>query len=129
MLRGMLAERVMLSFPTARPVRACLFLSLTSAAFMIDFFGIRTAGDFGRSLARLLLEKRGPGNSPGASQKLLEATMLQQLKGFLTANRLNLISRAHLANEFRWILRDGGVPLAQQEEWTEWLVLQISAKK
>lgn len=113
----------------ARLVRASLLIGLTFVAFMIDFFGIRTAGDFGRSLARLLLEKRGPGNSPMVRQKLLEVTMMQQLKGFLTARRLNLISRAHLANEFRWILKDGGVPPVEQEEWTEWLVLQISANK
>lgn len=55
--------------------------------------------------------------------------MLQQLKGFLTSRRLNLVSRAHLANEFRWGLRDAGLSQAQQEEWTEWLVVQISRKK
>lgn len=96
---------------------------------MIDFFGVRTAGEFGRSLARFHLEKQGPANRPAGRQKMLEATTLQQLNGFLSANRLNLISRAHLANEFRWALRDGGVSTAQQEEWTEWLVLQISGKK
>ena len=96
---------------------------------MMDFFGIRSAGTFGRSLARLFLEKKGSGPSTVARRKLLELTMLQQLKGFLASHRLNLLSRAHMANEFRWVLRDSGVPPTQQEEWTEWLVLQISRKK
>jgi hypothetical protein len=55
--------------------------------------------------------------------------MGQQVKSFMTSNRLNLISRAHLANEFRWALRDGGLSPELQEQWTEWLVVQIAGKK
>jgi hypothetical protein len=93
----------------------------------MDLLGIRSSGAFGRALAQLFLEKHA--ESHAGRQKPLELTMGQQVKSFMTSNRLNLISRAHLANEFRWALRDGGLSPELQEQWTEWLVVQIAGKK
>ncbi len=95
----------------------------------MDLLGVRSSGAFGRSLAQLFLERWGASPSLKARQKLLELSMSQQVKSFMASNRLNLISRAHLANEFRWALRDGGLAAELQEQWTEWLVVQIAGKK
>jgi hypothetical protein len=95
----------------------------------MDLLGIRSSGAFGRSLGQLFLERWGASQSLKARQKLLELSMSQQIKSFIASNKLNLISRAHLANEFRWALRDSGLAAELQEEWTEWLVVQIAGKK
>lgn len=95
----------------------------------MDILGLKSSGNFGRSLARLFLEKHGTASAPVARRSLLELTLSQQVKNFMAANRLNLVSRAHLANEFRWTLRDGGLPREIQEQWTEWLVVQVAGKK
>lgn len=98
---------------------------------MVDLFGLRSAAAFGRSLARYWLEMNqvDPDSRTKIRQRYSQAGLEEQVRTFLRASTLNFLSRAYLANEFKWTLRDAGLARERADQLTEWLVLRISTKK
>jgi hypothetical protein len=97
---------------------------------LLRWFDTRDAKAFASELALFILSQlSGRMDARDAKFKTrAEKTLVQaarRLQDFKATHRLNVYTKARLANRFLWTLKDGGCPAAYADELTEWLTLRL----
>lgn len=97
---------------------------------MLGWFNTKESARFGRELAKEVLEtlasmsaKRDHKFTAKMEKALVKADA--KVAAFRTRERMNVLKRSKLANEFLWTLRDGGCPPDYAQELTEWLTYRL----
>ncbi|MDR7380365.1 hypothetical protein J2X19_005068 [Rhodoferax ferrireducens] len=97
---------------------------------LFSWFNAKEANRFGAELAQIFIEKI-PLGTPRTDKKFAIKTQraLDQIalrtRQFQVSHTLNLYTRAKLANNFKWTLKDAGYESTYVEELTEWLVKRL----
>lgn len=97
---------------------------------LFSWFNAKDANQCGADLAKLFMEKI-PLDTPRTDKKFAVKTqraldqIAQRTRQFQVTHTLNIYTRAKLANNFKWTLKDAGYETAYVEELTEWLVKRL----
>ncbi len=97
---------------------------------LFKWFDAKAANEFGAELARFFIE-RMPLDTHRDEKKFAVKTsgilgkLSLRLSQFKAANKLNFYTKAQLANNFKWTLKDAGYDAKYIDDLTEWLVKQL----
>ncbi|MBX9958606.1 MAG: hypothetical protein K2Y15_00595 [Burkholderiaceae bacterium] len=85
---------------------------------------------FGVSLAKFFLEripKAASKSDKDFARRVDEVLgkMASQITEFKQQQKLNAYKKAQLANEFKWALKDGGLPSDYADEITSWVTRRL----
>ena len=97
---------------------------------IFKWFDSKDTDKFGTELAQFFIQ-RMPLDSDKSSKKFAAKTqdilskMELQIIQFKSKFKLNIYTKAKLANRFKWTLKDAGFNMAYVDELTEWLVKRL----
>ncbi|WP_394787329.1 hypothetical protein [Rhodoferax sp.] len=97
---------------------------------LFGWFNAKEAHQFGAELAHFFILKM-PLDTQRKDKKFAVKTQAtldkidQRVRQFQVTHKLNLYTRAKLANNFKWTLKDAGYDMAYVEQLTEWLVKRL----
>lgn len=97
---------------------------------LFKWFDAKAADQFGTELAQFFVE-RMPLDTQKNEKKFATKTsdllnkMSLRVSQFRSSNKLNFYTKAQLANNFKWTLKDAGYDARYIDDLTEWLVKQL----
>lgn len=97
---------------------------------LFAWFNAKDAHQFGGELAQFFILKM-PLDTPPKDKKFALKTqraldqMALRARQFQVTHKLNIYTRAKLANHFKWTLKDAGYESTYVDELTEWLVKRL----
>ncbi|MEI6732677.1 MAG: hypothetical protein WCK94_01840 [Comamonadaceae bacterium] len=97
---------------------------------LFKWFDATVANQFGAELARFFMERMPVGTQKNEKKFAVKTSELLsklslRLNQFKGANKLNFYTKAQLANNFKWTLKDAGYEPNYVDDLTEWLVKQL----
>jgi hypothetical protein len=91
----------------------------------VDALAAAIARDFAQRMPPASVDT--PGKKAEAKQKTTHDLVLRQVSDFARQNKLNLYTKARLANKFKWALLDAGYPKSFVDAMTFELAAVVSA--
>jgi hypothetical protein len=100
---------------------------------MRHLFDTSESKTFGRLLGGYVLTTYVPlasGDSVVLNRKTkpIFDRLASDIASFVKANRPNMLQRASVANEFKWLLREQNLPNQVIDDMTEWVVICLNKR-
>lgn len=97
---------------------------------LFGWFDAKAANAFGTELAaffmaRMPLDMKRDEKKFAIKTNEVLGKMSLRVNQFKATNKLNVYTKAQLANSFKWALKDAGYDAKYSDELTEWLVKQL----